>query len=142
MYSITSFKTEHLSRVTDVIMIGKGMPRIMKDGTLEMDPNFALYVSNMKEATKGLPIRIHVNMFGPPAENVPEGATWEAQMNAQARLYPKAFMSGKLEGNIKSLPETYELDGVFFDWEYPNQSIHKKWFGDFLVSLDATLGDD
>ena len=139
---LSTFKTEHLSRVTDVIMIGKGMPRIMKDGTLEMDPNFALYVSNMKEATKGLPIRIHVNMFGPPAENVPEGATWDAQMHAQARQYQKAFMSGKLEGNIKSLLETYELDGVFFDWEYPNQSIHKKWFGDFLVSLDAALGDD
>lgn len=63
-------------------------------------------------------------------------------MDAQARLYQKAFTSGKLEGNIKSVLETYELDGVFFDWEYPISGGHKKWFGKFLKSLDAALGDD
>jgi GH18 family chitinase len=81
-------------------------------------------------------------MSGPPVENVAEGATWEAEMDAQARLYQKAFTSGKLEGNIKSVLETYDLDGIFFDWEYPISGGHKKWFGKFLKSLDATLGDD
>lgn len=139
---VSTFRTEHMAKVTDVIMIGEGTPRIMTDGSLEMDPNFALYVSNMKKATEGLPIRIHVNLIGPPAEDLDPAASWDDQMHHFARLYQKAFRSGNLEGNIKSLLETYELDGVFFDWEYPAQSIHKKWFGKFLVSLDATLGDD
>lgn len=139
---LSSFRTEHMAQVTDVIMIGGGTPRIQKDGSLEMDPNFALYVSNLKEATKGLPIRVHVNLLSPEAENLREGASWDEQMHNIARQYQKAFKSGKLEGNIKSLLETYDLDGVFFDWEYPNRSIHKQWFGDFLISLDTALGDD
>lgn len=139
---LSAFNAEHLARVTDVIMIGGGTPRIQKDGSLEMDPNFALYVSNLKEATKGLPIRIHVNLISPPSENLREGASWEDQMHNIARQFQKAFLSGKLEKNIKDLLETYGLDGVFFDWEYPVQSLHKRWFSDFLLSLDEALGDE
>jgi GH18 family chitinase len=107
-----------------------------------MDPNFDLYVRNIKEATKGLPIRIHVNLISPVVEKLREDDTWDEQMNKLARQYLAAFKSGKLETSIKNLLETYELDGIFFDWEYPTQSIHKTWFGDFLVSLDGVLGDD
>ena len=62
-------------------------------------------------------------------------------MHNAAKEWRKAFESGRLEANIKNMLDTYGLDGVFFDWEYPNRDIHKKWFGEFLVSLDETLGD-
>ncbi len=140
---LSTFDTDHLARVTDLIMIGDGMPTFDNQGGVLIDPNFGLYVENIKKACEGLPIRIHVNLFGPGAEKpIEEYADESAWRTDIARQHQKAFKSGKLEGNIKNLLETYGLDGVFFDWEYPILDSHRKWMGDFLISLDATLGDD
>ena len=38
--------------------------------------------------------------------------------------------------------ETYGLDGVNFDYEFPGNPQREKEFSDFLVSLDRFLGDD
>ena len=54
----------------------------------------------------------------------------------------KAFDSGALEENIKAVLEEYELDGIFFDYEYSISRFAKDDFGEFLVSLKNTIGSD
>ena len=134
------FDDSHLNGVTDIILIGNGA-RFYEDGTVKLDTSTLSALQNLRMEIKDLPIRIHMTLFGPTI-TYPEEISWENMMDMQAKVYNQAFNSGVMEQNIRTMLETYGLDGVFFDWEYPIGDIHKKWFGEFLVSLDKTLGDD
>ena len=63
-------------------------------------------------------------------------------MFAQGEEHRKAFESGTLEENIRGVLEQYQLDGVFFDYEFPVAQEHKDAFSKFLVSLKKVLGED
>ena len=43
--------------------------------------------------------------------------------------------------SITQLLDQYDLDGVFFDWEYPLRKKDWKVFDQFLLSLDEALGE-
>ena len=74
----------------------------------------------MREAVSSRDIRLYVNLLGPDAPSGIED--WNKSMYAKADLH-KAAMSGvngkNLIQSITQLLDQYDLDGVFFDWEYP-----------------------
>lgn len=83
-----------------------------------------------------------VNLLGPDAPSGIED--WNKSMYAKADLH-KAAMSGvngkNLIQSITQLLDQYDLDGVFFDWEYPLRKKDWKVFDQFLLSLDEALGE-
>ena len=133
-----AFDASHLSDVTDIILIGDA--RFDNAGTVSAGGSFVTAVKNIRELTKKLPVRVHASLSGPGS--VTDSPDWEQQMNSMAKEHKKAFDSGVLEDNILAFLEKYELDGVFFDYEYPISPTAKKQFGQFLVSLRQKLGQD
>ncbi len=133
-----NFDITHIPNVTDLIFIGS-TARFDTEGTVTVEDSALACMDKVRAAIGNRPIRFHLNLNGPGSTAAAD--TWEEQMDNVAREHRKAFVGNKLENNIKKMLETYDLDGVFFDWEYPIMATHKKWFGDFLIDLDATLGD-
>ena len=132
------FDESHLSTVTDLIFIGS-TARFDTEGTVTVEDSALACIDKARAAIGNRPIRLHINLNGPTSTAA--ASTWEEQMDNVAKEFRKAFLSNKLEENIKKALEAYDLDGVFFDWEYPIMATHKKWFGSFLISLNDTLGD-
>ena len=133
-----SFDASHLSDVTDIILIGDA--RFDNAGEVTVGGSFVTAVKNICDLTRKLPVRVHASLSGPGS--VTDSPDWEQQMNSMAKEHKKAFDSGVLEDNILAFLGKYELDGVFFDYEYPISATAKKQFGQFLVSLRQTLGQD
>ena len=133
------FDVTHIPHVTDLIFIGS-TARFDTEGNVTVEDSALACIDKARAAIGDSPIRLHINLNG-PSSSAPAD-TWEEQMDNVAKEWRKAFAGNTLEKNIKKTLETYDLDGVFFDWEYPIMETHKKWFGDFLIDLDAVLGDD
>ena len=133
-----SFDASHLADVTDIIIIGDA--GFDSTGMVSVENSFAAAIRKIQNLTKGLHVRVHATLRGPkPAA---DGGSWEQQMNIMAEEHKKAFDSGVLEKNILSFLRQYNLDGISFDYEYPISETAKKQFGDFLVSLRQTLGEE
>ena len=128
----------HLSDLTDVILIG-GLASFDADGNVRLSQDFAQIIAAAREKIGSLPIRLHLNVFGPGSQT---GETFEEKMYSQGEAHRKAFSSGVLEENLRAVLAEYGLDGVFFDYEFPVAQEHKEAFGAFLVSLRHTLADD
>ncbi len=133
---VETLDASHFSQLTDIILMGAAS--FDTEGRVNLCGDFAGLISGMKALTDGLNVRYHLNILGPGAT---EGTTFQEQMYSQGERHRMAFESGALEGNIKAVLEAYSLDGVAFDYEFPLEDTHKQAFGDFLVSLDKTLGD-
>ena len=133
---VDTLDPSHFSQLTDIILMGAAS--FDTQGRVNLCGDFAALIDGMKALTDGLDVRYHLNVLGPGAT---EGTTFQEQMYSQGERHRAAFESGALEGNIKAVLEEYGLDGVAFDYEFPLEDVHKQAFGDFLVSLDETLGD-
>lgn len=128
----------HLDDLTDIILIGS-LAGFDAEGRVNLSSDFEQILTIAKEKIGTRPIRLHLNLLGPWAT---ANGTFEENMYALGEVHRQAFVSGVLEGNIRSVLETYELDGVFFDYEFPVALVHKVAFSKFLVSLKKTLGED
>ena len=111
----------------DLILFGD-LAYIDQEENVILCENFERIMEKAKALTEGLDVRLHLNL----GASVPDMRT----------LHKQAVHSGKLVKNIKAVLETYGLDGVQFDYEFPFEWQAKYWFSRFLEQLDKTLGDD
>ncbi|MBR3552915.1 MAG: glycoside hydrolase family 18 protein [Clostridia bacterium] len=128
----------HLDDLTDIILIGS-LAGFDTEGRFNLSRDFEQILTTAREKIGDRPIRLHLNLFGPWAT---ANGTFDENMYALGEVHRQAFASGVLEGNIRSVLDTYNLDGVFFDYEFPVAQVHKDAFSKFLVSLKKVLGDD
>ena len=136
--SFEKLDKSHLDGLTDIIFIGS-TASFNTEGEVSASRDFGKIVEDFRSATEKNGTRLYATIFGPGAttdENI------EAKFESQAARHKLAFDSGILEDNIKSFLETYGLDGINFDYEFPGNAQREKEFSDFLVSLDETLGDE
>ena len=128
----------HFADMTDVILFG--MARFNANGEVILDGNFETVLANLRDAMEDSRARLHLNLLGPGA--VGSYSDWNEQMDSQGKEHDKAFLSGKLEKNIKDVLDKYAFDGVFFDYEYPERKEHWEIFDEFLIGFDKYLGDE
>ena len=131
-----SVNDAHFAELTDIILIGSPA-RFDREGALTLCPDFGELIAAAREKIGGRAIRLHVNVFGPDGT----GETYEEQLYSQADAHTEAFRTGRLEPQILDMLETYGLDGVFFDYEFPMTEEHVAAYSDFLVSLDKCVGN-
>ncbi len=96
-------------------------------------------LENIRTAIGDRDVKISLNLLGPGSTT--DSDVWEEQMESQSDEHNKAFKSGVLEKNIVDVLDEYDFDGVHFDYEYPISSKAWRYYNNFLVSLDAVLGD-
>lgn len=135
---MNSFEARHMDEVTDIIYIGAS--DFDEYGNIVVKDNFETGLNNIKSAIGDRDINLYCSITGPPA--VDEHDDWYDTMADQAEHHNVAFKSGNLEGNILEFLKTFDLDGIFFDYEYAIKGKYWKVFNKFIVSLRETLGDD
>ena len=127
----------HFDNLTDIILIGN-LVFCDEEGQLSYNDYFADVVDAAKDKIGDRPIRLHMNVAGPAGT----GETYEEQLYSGGDAHTKAFRSGRMEAQLLEMLQTYGLDGVFFDYEFPVAQEHKDAFSKFLVSLKKVLGED
>lgn len=140
-YGNESIDAEKMNTLTDIILFG--VARFDENGNVylqDLDINgemvsgekiFKDIIKDVKEVNPNA--KIHCNILGPDG----------VDSNDKERLHSQAFVdnSDALIKNILNLLETYEFDGIFFDYEYPYAKESIKDYSGFLVKLDSNLGD-
>lgn len=134
---ITTFDASHVSQVTDLIIFG--CATFDEGGNVSVGDHADKWI-NMLKAHCGDSTNIHLNLHGPSSQS--SSSDWAEQMSDQAQRHTNAFKSGVLENNIKATLQKYQLDGVFFDYEFTIEKKHWRAYNSFIVSLDEILGDD
>ncbi len=128
-----SINPEVFDVVTDAILFGC----VTFDEQANMFVDTALLepaLANLKNAIGGKDVNVYVNILGPGSDG--GIADWNEQMKNQAEKHSKAFKTRKLEGQIANLLDKYNLDGIFFDYEYPVDLNFWSDFSRFLVRLN------
>lgn len=140
-YAGETVETEKLQTITDVILFG--VARFNENGevylqdsdingqTVSGDEIFKKIVADLKTANPE--IKIHCNALGPDGADAAD----------KEKLHSQAFVDNgdKLVDNILTLIKDYGFDGFFFDYEYPYEKKSIRDYSDFLVKLDAAMGD-
>lgn len=130
--------TSHFSQITDIILFG--CAKFDEKGKVTLDEEFETIYSNLKEAIgTSQDKKVYLNILGPFAQI--DSDDWDERMNDVGERHNRAFASGVLENNIKAVLDKYGFDGIFFDYEFPIKSKYWKEFSNFIVSLDAVLGE-
>lgn len=152
VYDKKNLDAGHFDTITDVILFGltsfdeKGaviFNEVEIDGQkLGGQQVFEQALKNIREISnaKKTPLNIYVNLLGPnPQESTGD---WNKDMDLKADIHAKAMVENqeKLISGISDLVLKYQLDGVFFDYEYPIKKSQWTMFGDFLIQLKAKLG--
>ncbi len=119
--------------ITDTILFGC----VTFDENADMTVNADLLVpalNNLRNAIGDKDVNIYINILGPKTDS--GIADWYDQMESQAKKHSAAFKTRKLEKSIANLLDEYNLDGIFFDYEYPIDVKYWNDFSRFLVRLD------
>lgn len=135
----SSLCSEDFDIITDVILFG--VATFDSKGNVTVDRNTletALY--NLKTVIGDRDIEFTLNFLGPGSKT--DSSDWNEQMKSMGKEHNKAFRSLRLEKNIISVLEEYNLDGVHFDYEYPITDSAWLGYNTFLISLGSKLGDD
>lgn len=127
----------HFDQVTDFILIS--VADFDVSGNVVLSDDFETAYNNIEPYIPE-DANFYLNLLGP--KSTLETDDWNKQMADQGALHTQAFESGKLESNIKAVLDTYDFDGVYFDYEYPIDEANWNNFNRFIVSLDFYLGDD
>ncbi len=130
-----SLDKSNLARVTDIIMFGNAT--FDEQGNVNLTEEFENQLNILKEAVTNQ--NLYLNILGPSSQSTSDD--WNDQMHDLADRHTKAFESGNLENNIKTVLEKYGLDGIVFDYEFPLRSKDWKAYDKFIVNLDSVLGD-
>ncbi len=134
-----SIDTSHFSQVTDFIIFG--IATFDEDGNVHLTEGGEEKILLLKSKLSGYESKnIHLSILGPGSQS--SSSDWNEQMADQAQRHSNAFKSGVLENNIKSVLDKYQLDGIFFDYEYPIEDVYWDAYNEFIVSLDGKLGDN
>lgn len=121
--------------VTDAILFG--CVTFDENAEITVDkPLLESSLSNLRSAIGEKDVNIHINILGPKSDS--GIADWYEQMDNQAEKHSKAFKTKLLESKISALLDEYDLDGIFFDYEYPIDMKYWNDFSRFLVRLDKT----
>ncbi len=121
--------------ITDAIIFGC----VTFNENAEMSVNADLLepaLLNLRNLIGEKDVNVYVNILGPKSDG--GIADWYEQMANQAEKHSKAFKTHKLEGQIADLLKKYDLDGIFFDYEYPIENNYWSDFSRFLVRLDKS----
>ena len=128
MSTLDSLDCSHFDDLTDVIIFGS-LAGMNGNGEVELCDNFGEIVGRIKELGAGNDLKWHVNF----------NILAEKDQKTELR---DAFRGKTLSKNIRAVLEEYELDGAFFDYEFPMEWDAKLDFSIFLINLKKCLGDD
>lgn len=129
---------EDFDIITDVILFGCANFDAQGEVTIDKDV-LTTALTNLRDVINDRDVDIFINLLGPgPLES---HGDYTQDLNDQGRQHTLAFRSGVLEDNVVKLVNEYDFDGVFFDYEYPLNYVNWTPFNQFLVRLDAKLGD-
>ena len=120
--------SEHFKDLTDVIIFGD-LAGMHGDGTVELCDDFGAIVEELKSLDETGKLRWHINL----------NIIAEKDQKTELR---SAFRGRALPKNIRAVLAEYELDGAFFDYEFPQEWDAKLDFSIFLINLKKALGDD
>lgn len=137
-YGNENIDVKKMNTITDFILFG--VARFDENGNVylqDLDINgrmvsgdkiFKDVIADIKSANPD--VKIHCNILGP------NGADYE-------KLHTQAFKKydDELIENILNLLETYDFDGLFFDYEYPYSKESLDAYSDFIVNLDSYMDD-
>lgn len=137
-YGNENIDVKKMNTITDFILFG--VARFDENGNVylqDLDINgkmvsgdkiFKDVIADIKSANPD--VNIHCNILGPG------GADYE-------KLHTQAFEKNddELIENILNLLETYDFDGLFFDYEYPYSEESIDAYSDFIVNLDSYMDD-
>ncbi len=126
--SLQRIDPSHFGDLTDVIVFG-ALAGMDGDGSILLSDDFAEIISELKEMGAGFNLKWHLN-FG-----IFCGGDQKLGMR-------EAFRGKDLPRNIRAVLEEYELDGAFFDYEFPMEWDAKLDFSIFLINLRKCLGAD
>lgn len=130
--------SEDFDIITDAILFG--CATFDTEGNVNVEQQkLETALTNLRNAIGERDVGITLNILGPSAQG--SYSTWEEQMEAMSKEHNKAFTSGKLGKNIVEVLDKYGFDGVHLDYEYPISDKAWFYFNNFLVALDARLGD-
>lgn len=129
--------SEDFDIITDVILFGCAVFNSAGEVNTDKDV-LECALTNLREVIGDREVKIHINLLGP--DPVTDSNDYNEQMKDKGKRHTLAFRSGVLEENIVNLVETYDFDGVFFDYEYPMNYVNWTPFNQFLVRLDSKLG--
>lgn len=130
--------SEDFDIITDAILFG--CATFDTEGNVNVEQQkLEIALTNLRNAIGERDVGITLNILGPSAKG--SYSTWEEQMEAMSKEHNKAFTSGKLGKNIVEVLDKYDFDGVHLDYEYPISDKAWFYFNNFLVALDARLGD-
>ncbi len=119
--------------VTDAILFG--CVTFDENAEISVDTDLLIpALENLRESIGDNDVNVYINILGPRCD---DGISdWYEQMANQAEKHSNAFGTHKLEGQINDLLNEYDLDGVFFDYEYPIEKEYWRDFSRFLVRLN------
>lgn len=118
----------HFKDLTDVILFGP-LAGMNGRGEVELCDGFGEIVERVKALDTDHHLHWHLNL----------NLLYEKDQKTELR---DAFRGKVLPANIRTVLETYDLDGAFFDYEFPQEWDAKLDFSIFLINLDKALGDD
>lgn len=151
IYDAANLTAESFDVITDVILIGLTsfdengnvfFNSIETDeGTVDGETAFAMALGNLREAIGDRDVKIHCTFLGPGFKT--DSDDWNEQMNDKGNLHMSAMKDNreKLISGLMEIVDTYDLDGIHFDYEYPLETVHWEMFSEFLVALDGRIGD-
>ena len=126
--AIDAIDPSHFKDLTDVIIFG-GYAGMHGDGKVTVSDKLAGVVRRLKAMDESGTLRWHLNF-----DLVTEGD--------QKMTMREDFRGKELARSIRAVLEEYDLDGAFFDYEFPQEWDAKLDFSLFLISLDSVLKDD
>ena len=118
----------HFDDLTDVILFG-GLASYNGDSEVILCDGFDEIISRVKSMDTDGHLRWQLNL----------GGIYEGD---QKMSWRKAFHGKELPKNIRKVLEQYDLDGVFFDYEFPQEWDAKLDFSIFLINLRKELKND
>lgn len=149
IFDKASLDKDTFNTITDVILFGVNIfdesGKISyqdKEINGKMIPGkevFDTALANLREVIGERDIEIHVNFLGPDTQT--DSSDWEEQMKDKGNRHTKAFKDGGLAKYIGQFVKDHQLDGAFFDYEYPLKRSHAKAYSKFLVAMKQELGD-
>lgn len=132
---------EHLDVITDMILFGAVSFNEeghlvyhdfnLDDTTISGKDALKLVIDEIRSTEGGNTKKIHINLLGPDGD-VKEK---EKKHNVVFKDHADVLIS-----EIKALLNELDVDGVYFDYEYPYKKSGWKAYSNFLVSLREGLG--
>ena len=126
--AIDAIDPSHFKDLTDVIIFGS-YAVMHGDGKVTVSDRFAGVVERLKAMDETGTLRWHLN--------------FDLDTSGDQKTTMREDFHGKeLARSIRAVLEEYDLDGAFFDYEFPQEWDAKLDFSIFLMNLDSVLKDD